>query len=76
MVKQSHDVSTRPRRQSDARLVPGGAAAILAIGYILAADLCGRSAAAFANINARARVAEIMIRASEGIPADLRRADN
>lgn len=44
-------------------------AAILAIGYILGSDLRGRSAAAVATIAARARVTEIMVRATQASQA-------
>jgi hypothetical protein len=43
----------------------GTAAAILAIGYILGSDVRGRSAASVATIEARAKVADSMIRMAE-----------
>jgi hypothetical protein len=38
---------------------------VLAIGHLLASDVRGRAAAAVANINARARVAEAMLEAAK-----------
>lgn len=42
------------------------AAAVLAIGYIIGSDVRGRSAAAVATIEARARLADMMVRVADG----------